>query len=199
MSDCTVEESGLHQERGRKPRKGAETSPRMPSRDELVRVIEALLFVGNEPLAPDRVLAAFPSITAAEFLQAIRKLTYRYETQNRPYQIRRAGGGYVLELRPRFRENLRARARVDRGVKLPRPVVEVLSLVAYRQPITKEEMEALSGSDPSGAIRQLLRRGLIERQSKEKGVSPTFVTTQRFLELFQIESLEELPSSEELS
>lgn len=199
MTDSTVEESGLRQEQGRKSRKGGETSPRMPSRDELVRVIEALLFVGNEPLAPDRVQSAFPSITSFEFLQAIRKLTYRYETQNRPYRIRRTGEGYVLELKQQFRENLRARTRVDRGVKLPRPVVEVLSLVAYRQPITKEEIETLSGADPSGAIRQLLRRGLIERQSREKGVSPTFVTTQRFLELFQIESLEELPSSEELS
>lgn len=181
------------------PKKSTACPLRTPGRQELVRVIEALLFVGNEPLDPSRITAAFPTIKTADFVQAIRRLSERYERQQRPYVIRRAPDGYVLELKQRYRDEIRSRTKVDRGVRLPRPVVEVLSLVAYRQPIDRAEIEKMLGYDPSAPLRQLLRRGLIAKQPHEKGASPPFVTTERFLELFRIESLEELPSSEELS
>ena len=78
-----------------------------------------------------------------------------YQEQKRPYAIERLGEGYVLRLLPKYVEFLKQRAQPERGVKLARPVIEVLSIIAYRQPIGRQAIEELTGGDASGPLRQL--------------------------------------------
>jgi segregation and condensation protein B len=166
----------------------------------LDRIIEALLFASLGPLTAERGAAAIRGLTAAQFIEAIDRLNSAYRYQGRPYLIQPQGNGFILTLRPRFRavvENLYAPAREAR---LSPAAIDVLSLVAYRQPVTKTEIEGIRGSDSGNILRQLVRRGLLsltESQGSESRQT-AYATTPRFLELFKLRSLDDLPQTLDL-
>lgn len=173
-----------------------------PERITAKQVIEATLFVGGEPLTSKKlcyIMKGDYDLEAIEY--AIEELNRQYLDEARPYEIRLGEGGYRMVVRSEFE---RIRHRVfgigPREVKLSQDALEVLALVAYRQPISPEEMEELGKSKPSGMLRQLLRRELIalERDSEDRK-RVTYSTTRRFLSLFGIGSIDELPQADELS
>ena len=133
--------------------------------------------------------------------RAIEELNLQYIGEARPYEIRLGEGGYRMVLREEFE---RIRNRVfgigPREVRLSQDILEVLALVAYRQPITPEELEELGKEQPGPLLRQLLRRELIslERDSENRK-RVTYSTTKRFLSLFGLGSLDELPQADELA
>jgi len=166
------------------------------------QVIEAALFVGGQPLTSRRLcqmLRGDYDLDAIE--QAIDDLNLRYQEQSRPYEIRLGEGGYRMTLRDEY-ERLRHRVYGigPREVKLSQDVLEVLALVAYRQPITQAQIEELGKSGPGPALRQLLRRELIslERDAEDRK-RVTYSTTRRFLTLFGLGSLDDLPQASELA
>jgi segregation and condensation protein B len=164
------------------------------------RVIEAILFVGGAPLTAEAACAAVRGLTAPQFAQAIEALHRSYRRQNRPYTIRAVGESYSLTLRQAFAE---VRERLHGGVREARvspAALDVLALVAYRQPITKREIDSLKGGDSGALLRQLVRRGLVEpgRQMDGPRRDATFGTTARFLELFGLRSLDDLPQTQDL-
>lgn len=164
---------------------------------KLVEVIEAALFVGAKPLTWETVSQALSDVSKREFREAIGELTRRYRRQHRPYGVLRRDDGFVLELIEPFRSDLLERLQNQRPVKLDRGVINALSVVAYRQPIAKLDVDELLGLDSAGALRQLVRRGLIQvEESQEKAVR--YVTTDRFLELFALDSLADLPARDDL-
>jgi segregation and condensation protein B len=163
-----------------------------PSPEQLV---EAMLFVGGHPLAVETATAAIRGLTAERFTQAIETLTRRYRRQRRPYTILPRDGGFVLALLPAY---LGLRERLfggPREARLGQAAVDVLSVVAYRQPIGKGEIDAIRGSDSASILRQLVRLGLVAVQHRaESGTREVrYGTTPRFLELFGLASLDELP------
>lgn len=164
---------------------------------EIDRIVEALLFVGSEPLDAERFRRGFPDVETWEFEAAIGRLRSRCRGERRPYRVSRTRGGYVLRLEPGRRVAIEQALPPDRGIKFARPVIEVLSLVAYRQPIRRSQLEEMLGQDPRGAVRQLLRRELITAAESDDG-EIRYLTTPRFLELFGLESLEDLPSIEDV-
>lgn len=188
-----------------------------PRGTDLERLVEAILFVGTEPLTAEAVCAGFEDLKPRQVRDAIQRLSARYAFERRPYRVRATKlsqanvVGYRLELDGDLMKEIRAKARIERTARLPRATIEVLSLVAYRQPITKVDLETLLGIDPSGPLRQLQRRGLIARHEATRGTNgaaasgsdrpspegPTYRTTGRFLELFHLSSLDELPASDE--
>jgi segregation and condensation protein B len=162
----------------------------------LHRILEALLFVGGSPLTPQRAAEVVRGLGENDFHQAIDTLARAYRTQGRPYQVQLQGHGYVLALRPRFtsvREKLFGGVREAR---LSQSAVDVLSLVAYKQPATREEIDALRGADSNGMLRQLIRHGLVALQ--RDGGESRYVTTPRFLKLFGLSSLDDLPQTQDL-
>lgn len=166
----------------------------------LTRVVEALLFVGGQPLTAARACETVRGLTPAQFTQAIEELNRTYRRQGRPYLAQSRERGYVLELRPRFRA---VQERLDGGVseaKLSAAAIEVLSLVAYRQPATKQEVDAFRGHDSGSLLRQLVRRGLIAVVQRGDAVAREvcYGTTPRFLQLFQLSSLNDLPHTQDL-
>jgi segregation and condensation protein B len=169
-----------------------------PSGLELLDVVEAALFVGARPLSEADVVEACPSVAQSDVRSALRELRRRYRRQRRPYTVARRGEGYVLELIEPHRSEILERVRRRHAVKLNRTAVEVLSVVAYRQPIAKADVEELLGMDAGGPLRQLVRRGLVALEAANDGSPARYVTTPRFLEVFSLDSLADLPSSQDL-
>jgi segregation and condensation protein B len=183
---------------------GAPSPAANETRDEqpppsLARILEAMLFVGGAPLTAVRACEAVRGLTPEEFQQAVDALGRAYRSQGRPYTIQLQGGGYVLQLRPRFafvREKLHGSVREAR---LSQAAVDVLALVAYRQPATRQEIDSLRGADSGGVLRQLVRHGLVALQrGEDDGREVRYVTTQRFLDLFRLRSLDDLPQTQDL-
>ncbi len=180
------------------------------SRDEVfaaprvqpAKIIEASLFVGGMPLTVKRLKGLLRDEFDRDFIErTIDELNLRYDEENRPYEIRLEEGGYRMVLRPEF-ESVRNKSYGfgPKEVKLSQEAIEVLALIAYRQPITKEEIEQAGKANPNGVLRQLLRREIIglERTGKSaKEVS--YHTTPRFLQIFGLADLSELPRAEDLT
>ena len=174
----------------------------IPQRVTARQVIEAAIFVGGEPLTSKKLcymLKGDYDLDAVE--RAIEDLNLQYVDEARPYEIRLGEGGYRMVLREEFE---RIRNRVfgigPREVKLSQDILEVLALVAYRQPITPEEIEELGKEKPGPLLRQLLRRELISlERDTENRKRVTYSTTKRFLSLFGLGSLDELPQADELA
>jgi len=171
-----------------------------PSPPPLERIVEALLFVEAAPLNEERAVQAIRGLTPDQLQEAVHSLNQRYRAQNRPYAILREEDGYRLLLRPRHRwvvDKLYGRTRL---AHLSVPALEVLSVVAYRQPVKRTEVENLRGRDCGALLRQLVRRGLIALlpSAEGDGADPVYGTTPRFLELFGLNDLSELPETDDL-
>lgn len=165
-------------------------------------ILEAMLFVGrpdNETLNTRELAALMRGVSPQEIDELVIELNHSYEEQNRAFRIVPEGGGYRLALREDLaplRENFYGKVRT---AQLSQAAVDVLSLIAYQQPVTRNQLDEMRGK-PSGAlINQLLRRQLISLQRPEDDPKkPTFHTTDRFLDFFGIDSLKDLPHSHDL-
>jgi segregation and condensation protein B len=181
---------------------GAEASERteIVSPPALKRIVEALLFVGGAPLTAAGATEAIRGLTAEQFTEAIADLNQDYRRQGRPYFIHLRDQGYALELRPNFKPVWDKLYGTMREARLSTAAIDVLALVAYRQPATKQEIEAIRGAESGHLLRQLVRRRLItvvqRGDSNQREV--TYGTTERFLELFGLKSLDDLPQTQDL-
>ena len=167
-----------------------------PSRES---VVEAMLFVGGPPVACAQLAEVLDTAESEEIVCAVAQLNQRYHRQGRPYEIRRVGQSYQMVLRPRFGSLIRRLYGNTRQVRLSQAAVEVLSLVAYKQPVTHQEIDAIRGIDCGPILRQLRRRNLIEAVDPGAASDRTmrYQTTRRFLELFHLTSLDDLPRVQE--
>lgn len=164
-----------------------------------IRILEALLFVGtpdNTPLSGRQLAALMRGVSPEEIDAHVDQLNTQYQSEGAAYQIIKEPTGYRMELaathapiRNRFYGHVRE-------VKLTQPVIDVLALVAYHQPVAKREIEQLMGAPCGGSLSQLLRRNLIALSKEPAPVGAVYRTTTRFLDLFDLESLDDLPRSE---
>ena len=130
--------------------------------------MEALLFVGGSPLTAECACEAARGLTPALFAQILEGLNRDYRRQGRPYRIQPRDQGWELALRPRFRVVVERLYGTTREARLSPAVIDVLSLVAYRQPIGKNEIDSLRGAESAAAkLRQLVRLGLAAVQRGE--------------------------------
>lgn len=169
----------------------------------LETIIEAMLFVGNQdnrPLAADTLAEKLRNVSIEEVDQAICQLNDHYQERNCPFAIVSERGGYRMVLRPEFepvRTNFYGKVR---GTRLSQQAIDTLAVVAYRQPITAEEVQHLRKRSSSPILNQLVRRNLlkISREVQNEKNIVRYHTTPRFLELLQIQSLSDIPHAEEL-
>jgi segregation and condensation protein B len=166
----------------------------------VLRIVEALLFVGGAPLTPHRAEEIVRGLTAEQFTQTLDALSLEYRQQGRPYMIEQQGQGFVLTLKPRFRAIVDKIYGTAREARLSTVAVDVLALVAYRQPVTKQEIDSFRGAESGALLRQLVRRGLIAVVQRADAASRevAYGTTARFLEVFGLSSLEDLPRTQDL-
>lgn len=167
-------------------------SEQPPSPEQLV---EAMLFVGGHPLPAAVACAAVRGLTPDGFQEAIARLNKRYRDQHRPYTIEARDEGFVLTVRPAYRPLREKLFGGPREARLSQPALDVLSVVAYRQPLSKAEVDAVRGTDSGATLRQLVRLGLIAVRHRADSVEREvrYGTTPRFLQVFGLKSLDELP------
>lgn len=160
-------------------------------------IVEAMLFVGmpdGGPLSARQMAELMRGVRPAEVDELIRELREQYAANNCPYEIASVGEGYRMQLRSEFsriRDKLQGRTRLAR---LSPAAIEVLSLAAYKGPLTAEEVSNLRGSPSSHLLAQLVRRRLLSID--RSGGKPRYAVTQRFLDLFGLDSLEDLPQAD---
>jgi segregation and condensation protein B len=164
-------------------------------------IFEAMLFVGNRenrPLTPARAAELMRDVGPDEVPSLVDELNGRYAARGAPYEILGEGDGYRLALREEFR-SLRDRfyGRI-REARLSQAAIDVLALAAYQQPITADKIGRLRGKPSNHVLAHLVHRGLlrIERPDPKKR-TPHYRTTERFLKLFGLETLDDLPRSED--
>lgn len=164
-------------------------------------ILEGMLFVGNaenRPLTANEMSGLMRGVKEEEIDELVAQLNESYRSSHSPFEIVAAEEGYRLVLAEEFEFCRQRFYREEKAATLSQTVVDVLALVAYMQPITRKDVEA-KRMKPSGSIlNQLVRRKLIEvDRRKVEGKSKTYYrTTSRFLELFGLDSLEELPKSQ---
>jgi len=165
-------------------------------------ILEAMLFVGRRdggPLHVDEAAEPMRDVEPAEIPGLVDELNRRYRAAGCPYEICSERGGYRLALiKPFYPMRDRFHGRI-REARLSQAAIDVLAIVAYEQPLTAERIGKMRGKPSGHIISQLVRRGLlrIERPEGEPRTAQ-YYTTDRFLRLFGLEDLDDLPRSEEL-
>ncbi|NGX53452.1 MAG: hypothetical protein K1000chlam4_00164 [Chlamydiae bacterium] len=168
-------------------------------KDEIRQIIEALLFSTGEPIALDKIReivnTTYP-LRSAEIQKIIQALGNEYQEQKRGFEIEEIAGGYMLRTVDAVSSFVRQLHQDRRGEKLSRAATETLAIVAYKQPITRAEVEAIRGVDSSGVLSSLLERGLVERVGKldAPGRPSQYGITKRFLKHFGLKSVQDLVS-----
>lgn len=189
-----------------KPQVAVEPDDAIESDDQLPvtprMIVEGLLFVGaadGRPLSGREIASHIRDVDAAEVDALVAELNARYAEDETAYAITGDGAGYRLQLRPelsRVRDRVRGRTR---AAKLTPAAIEVLSVVAYRQGVTADEVNRLRGSQSHAILAVLVRRRLVRVERPAGGPrSARYHTTDRFNQLFGIASPADLPRSEEL-
>ena len=165
------------------------------------QIIEAILVVGGEKLSARKLSKILGSHSKEEAVRDwIDQINSRYASQNRPYEIQLGEDGYQLVLKPEFHTQRNLVFGIGpREVKLSQDATEVLSFIAYKQPVTKKELQEIDNPNVLTALRQLIRRELVAISRPEESAEPQYHVTDRFLRLFGLNSLDELPRAEELS
>jgi segregation and condensation protein B len=162
--------------------------------------LEAVLFLAREPLN-SRKLSQYANL--ADGTQArtlVRRLNERYDAAGRAFRVEQVAGGFQLLSRRKFAPWLRRLAHVPGESRLSAPALETLAVIAYRQPVPRADIEAVRGVNCGEILRQLMERDLvrISGRSTELGRPFLYATTKRFLQLFGLMTLEELPRADEL-
>jgi segregation and condensation protein B len=162
--------------------------------------LEAILFLTREPLSL-RKLAQLANLTdATEVRTLLKSLQARYDERQCAFQVAQVAGGYQLMSRREFATWVRPQSKQEHDFRLSAPALETLVVVAYRQPTLRAEVEAIRGVACGEILRQLLDRDLLRivGRSEELGRPLRYGTTKRFLEVFGLSNLEELPWAGEL-
>jgi segregation and condensation protein B len=182
----------------RRPADGVQSSP-SPANQDMAR-LEAVLLLAREPLN-SRKLSQYANL--ADGTQArtlIRRLNEQYDRVGRAFRVEHVAGGYQLLTRRKLAPWLRRLAHVPGETRLSAPALETLAVIAYRQPAGRADIEAIRGVNCGEILRQLMERDLVRigGRSHELGRPYLYATTKRFLELFGLNQIDELPRRQEL-
>jgi segregation and condensation protein B len=166
-------------------------------------ILEAMLFVGsptNEPLRSEQVAALMRGVRPAEIDQLVETLNLQYQQRGCPYTIVSEGAGYRMTLRPEFsRVRDRFYGKVKQA-KLSQAAIEILSLVAYNQPLSADDVNRARGTPNGTILSQLVRRELLKLdRSDPEFRRGRYYTTPRFLQIFGLANIDELPRSDDAS
>jgi segregation and condensation protein B len=181
----------------------------------LSRVIEALLFSAQKPLSTREMTTAikgaeddraadgvkdFSRVREAEIAAALEQLKIEYVQQERAFQLVEKAEGWQLVTEPQYAPWVRQLYPGPKAARLSAPALETLAIIAYRQPITRADVEAVRGVNIDGVLQTLMERGLVKIAGRAEipGRPLLYETTQFFLQHFGLRNLDELPNVEEL-
>ena len=161
-------------------------------------IIENILFIADSPITLEKIGEVFNGeMNKGEIKKIMDELKTDYNA--RGIQLMEIAEGYQLCTREEYAEWIKKFYKIDKGSKLSQASLETLSIIAYKQPITRIELEEIRGVDSGGVVRTLLEKNLIKNMGRKKvpGRPMMYGTTRKFLEYFGLKSLSDLPTLEE--
>ena len=168
---------------------------------EIKKILEALLLVSEKSLQIDSVREVLgPDAQPADIRRLLLELTQEYARDERGIRIVEVAEGFRMVTDPALAAHVARLTRRVRTIRLTKPSLETMAIIAYRQPLTRIEIEQIRGVDAGGVLETLLRLSLIRITGRKEAVGrpPLYGTTREFLDHFGLRSLDDLPSKEEL-
>jgi segregation and condensation protein B len=168
------------------------------ARDEKLARLEAALFLTDEPLTTRKLSTVAEIADSREVKKLLARLKDRYEGDGSPFQIEEVAGGYQLLTLARYQPWLSRMRRNTTLARLSPPALETLTIIAYRQPIVRAEIENIRGVQVGEMLTQLMEKGLIKIVGRQEslGRPVLYGTTKQFLQRFGLNSLKDLPKVE---
>jgi len=169
--------------------------------DNTKSVIEALLFASEKPITIEQIKNVLDNLNPAEIRTILEGLIAEYEQSNRGIRIVEVAGGFQMITSTNFAPFLKKFYKGRNTERLSKPALETLAIIAYKQPLTRAEIEFLRDVNVDGVMKSLTDKNLIRISGRKKAPGRPFVygTTRQFLEHFGLKSLEELPKMEDFS
>ena len=163
--------------------------------EDLKKIIETLLFITDRPVKPTRIADVVETADARRVREIIHELQAEYVRDSRAVQIVEIGGGFQMATKPEYGRWVRRLYNEKMTTKLSNAALETLAIIAYKQPITRAEMESIRGVDVAGPLERLLERALVRVVGKKDTIGRPMVygTTDEFLRLFGLNKISELP------
>lgn len=167
-------------------------------RDEAKKILEALLFVSDKPVSIDTLKEVMKDVEPTEVRALIEALNTEYAVSNRSFQIKEIAGGFQMLTDPAYSKWITALYKKGPD-RLTGPSLETLAIIAYKQPITRSDIEVIRGVNVDGVLRTLEERQLIRSRGRLEapGRPILYGTTNEFLQHFGLKSIEELPKLKE--
>lgn len=162
--------------------------------------VEAVLLISNSAITTRRIAQLATLADAGEAKTIVDKLNYAYDTSNSSFRIERVASGYRMLTRPELVFWLDRLHKRELRTKLSQSMLETLTMVAYRQPITRADVEAIRGVAAAEMLKQLMERGLVRIAGQDEGLGRPYLygTTRLFLEMYGLKSLDDMPFADEL-
>jgi segregation and condensation protein B len=163
------------------------------------RIAEALILGAAEPVSAQRLAEIVPGVRAAEVRELVGELNAEYADRRNSFEVVEAAGGFQLRTLAEFSPYLQ-QTLTSRPLRLSQAALETLAVVAYRQPVTRAEIEHVRGVDVGAVLRSLLERRLLRIAGHREvaGRPMLYATTRRFLEVFGLPRIEDLPTLRDL-
>ena len=165
-----------------------------------MHIIEAMIFASDTPISAQKIKSILQEGTVPQIKKAIKQLNENYEKINAAFHIVEVADGYQMVTRPDYASWLTRLYKARQASRLTKRALETLAIVAYKQPITKTEMESIRGVNVDGVVKTLIERNLITVTGREKapGNPLLYGTTKYFLEYFGLKSINDLPKLKEI-
>jgi segregation and condensation protein B len=170
------------------------------ARDARLALVEASLLAADEPLSLRRLATAAGLSDAGEVRRLVQRLQALFDKEGTAFQVEELAGGFQLLTRPEYHPWLARLRRAGHEIRLTPAARETLAIVAYRQPITRADVEAVRGVQSSDMLHQLMEKGLVRITGRDEslGRPVLYATTRKFLQVFGLRSLRDLPQAQEL-
>jgi segregation and condensation protein B len=169
--------------------------------NEMQAVMEAIIYVADDPVKPEQFREVFPDETPETIEQALKGMVETFNARPGGMSIREVAGGYRMTTRPEHHEQIRAYLKTRPNAKLSMAALETLAVIAYKQPVTLAEILAIRGKKSSTALQTLLERRMVAILGRKPVVGRPILygTSKEFLIHFGLNSLSELPTLEEFA
>jgi segregation and condensation protein B len=170
------------------------------ARDKSLAMVEAALFAADEPLSPRKLALAAELTEAADARRYVHRLKELYDADGTAFQIEEIAGGWQLRTRPEFHPWLVRLRQATPTPRLSNAALETLAIIAYKQPLTRADVEKIRGVKVDELLRHLMEKGLLRITGRHDslGRPVLYGTTKTFLQVFGLNSLKDLPEVEQL-
>lgn len=164
-------------------------------------VIETLLFITDKPLVMAGIQEVLEGVDAQTIKAAVEELKSEYSSRHCGLSIYEVAGGYQMSTAPEYAQYVKKYYKARHKEKLSGPALETLAIIAYKQPVTRLDIESIRGVNVDGVVASLLEKGLVRIAGRKEVIGRPFVygTTRQFLEYFGLKSLQDLPKIEEFA